>query len=61
MQTAYRPTNELRYIAAGPYRTQERAEDVLEDMFARGDVCMGERPRIQRRNGGWAITLPERG
>ncbi len=41
----------------GWYRTKERAEAALEDMFAFGDVSEGEFPRIEKRGKGYAITL----
>lgn len=58
-------TIEARYVYSS-HKTRDRAEDALEDMFASGDVCEGERPMIEaRREGGlhprivaWQITLP---
>lgn len=38
----------MRYDYA-TYRTLERANDALEDMFAAGEVCEGESPRVERR------------
>lgn len=38
---------------AGPYKTRERAEQVLEDCFATGDIVEGERPEITYRNTGF--------
>jgi len=57
---------EARYDYAGPFRSAERADDVLADMFNRDEVCEGERPEIVSRKpriGGryvkrWYITLP---
>lgn len=57
----------LRYDY-GFYKTREAAELALEDMYATGEVCEGERPRIEppRRSGGkskaigsgmWRITV----
>lgn len=34
------------YITA---RTYEKAEDMLEEAFACGEVSLGEQPRIERR------------
>lgn len=51
---------EARYDYAGPYKTIERAEAVLDDMFASGDVCAGERPEIERRGGKTASWSPAR-
>lgn len=45
-------------------KTRERAESILEDCFANGEVSEGERPLIEARrdhNGKtlyWAVTLP---
>ena len=41
----------VRYEYAGPYRSIERAEAVLEDMYATGDVFECERPAIEARRG----------
>lgn len=35
----------------GAYKTLERAQAALEDMFATGDVCEGEKPEIEKRSG----------
>jgi len=35
----------------GFYRTRERAEMALEEMFATGEVSEGERPEIEKRGG----------
>ncbi len=40
----------MRYDYA-TYKTLERAELALEDMFATGDACEGEQPRIEHRTG----------
>ena len=44
------------------YKSRERAELGLEDMFASGEVSEGERPKIVRRNTEngvrYFITLP---
>lgn len=42
----------MRYIYRGGLRTAREALDVLEDMFAVGEVCEGEHPQIERREGG---------
>lgn len=36
----------MRYVYAS-YKTRERAETGLEDMFAEGEVSRGEAPRIE--------------
>ncbi len=38
-------------------RSLERAELLLEDMFAAGEVSEGERPRIVKRGRHWVILL----
>lgn len=45
------------------HKTLEAAERSLEDMYACGDVCEAERPRIERKRGVsgrtyWCVTLP---
>ena len=58
-------THEARFNYGGPYRTAEHAADELESMFAQGDVCEAERPRLEarkvRREGQpvprWTISL----
>jgi hypothetical protein len=37
--------------------TVEAAQAQLEDLFADGQVCHGERPRIVRRGQHWVITV----
>ncbi len=57
---------EARYDYAGPFKSAQRADDVLGDMFAADEVCEGERPLIEsrklRRDGKavtrYFITLP---
>jgi len=57
---------EARYDYAGPYRSSQRANDVLEHMFASDQVSEGERPLIEGRAvrgtkgivRRWYITLP---
>ena len=45
------------------YRTKERAQGALDDMFANGEVCEGEHPTIepQRDHNGhivrWAVMV----
>lgn len=43
-------------------KTRERAESILEDCFANGEVSESERPLIERKGSGksvyWAVTLP---
>lgn len=41
----------MRYDYAGPYKTRAKAESVLEDCYASGDVSEGEHPRIEDRSG----------
>lgn len=36
----------MRYTI-GTFKTRERANDVLEDMFANGEICEGERPDVE--------------
>jgi hypothetical protein len=48
---------EARYEYAR-YKTRERAEMALENMFATGDVVEAERPEIERRGNRYVITLP---
>lgn len=56
-------TNTGRFIYATA-KTRDRAESILEDMFADGDVTRGEDPRIERLTDhhghvkGYAVTLP---
>ena len=38
-------------------RKRERIEAILEDMFATGDLCEGEKWRIERRKGWWHLLL----
>jgi len=42
------------------YTSAERAENALFNMFAAGDVCEGERPRIRQTGKLWIITVTER-
>ena len=39
-------------------KSRSRCEDVLESMFACGEVSEGEFPKIERRGYRWCITLP---
>jgi len=61
---ASRFINDGRFIYAGPYRQRDKAESVLEDMFATGDVFISEKPDIERLNDhrgkliGYVVTLP---
>jgi hypothetical protein len=43
-------------VDVGLARTKERAELMLEDMFALGEVSESERPEIQHRNGFFYIV-----
>lgn len=40
-----------RFDYAGPYKTREKAEAVLEEMFATGDICAAEQPQVEVRSG----------
>lgn len=59
-------TIEARFDYAGPYCSMQRAEEVLDNMYAADEVREGERPTIERRkprvNGKYVaryyITLP---
>ena len=52
------------FIYAGPYKKRERAESVLEDMYATGDALPGEGIHIEvvkdhhSRVVGYAIVQP---
>jgi hypothetical protein len=51
----------LRYDY-GRFRSREKAETYLDDMFASGEVSAGERPQIERRLASnkspvWVLTL----
>lgn len=46
----------MRYVY-GVYKTRERAEAALEDMFAFGEVSEGEFPRIEKIGKAWCVTL----
>lgn len=39
------------------YKSRERAEAALEDMFAAGEVSPGEFPKIEKSGARWAIKL----
>lgn len=39
----------MTYEIAGGYRTREKAERVLVNMFADGIVCEGEQPEVKSR------------
>ncbi|MDE2071729.1 MAG: hypothetical protein KGI70_03300 [Patescibacteria group bacterium] len=41
----------------GLFSSRERALAMLEDMFASGEICEGEKPLVERINKNhWAIT-----
>lgn len=42
-----RVTKTGRFIYAGPYKTQEKADEVLADMYASGDALPGEDVKIE--------------
>lgn len=54
-------TTTIRYTV-GTFRTYDRALDILEDMYANGEICAGERPLIvpnrdhHKKIVGWSIT-----
>lgn len=39
------------------YKTQLKAEQALEDMYATGDVTPSEHPRIVRKPNGWYAIM----
>lgn len=47
-----------RYIYSR-HSTEALAHRTLEDFFARGEVCEGEHPRVERRGHWWCVTLVE--
>ena len=62
MSRTFLSKGELRFAYA-ICSTREKAEAVLEDMFASGDVCSGERPVVERfaldhRRKCWCVSLP---
>lgn len=46
-----------RFLYAGPYKTEDRAESSLQDCFADGDVSLGDRPDVVHRFGSWWIEV----
>lgn len=46
-----------RYTYAGPYRSQQRAADAVEAMYASGEISECERPEIERRGRAYYVTL----
>lgn len=52
------------FIYAGPYKKRDKAEAVLEDMYATGDALPGEGTHIERltdhhnRVTGYAVVTP---
>lgn len=46
-----------RFLYAGPYKSEARAESGLEDCFADGDVSLGDRPDVVHRFGSWWIEV----
>ena len=40
------------------YKSETAAWDGLEDCFATGELSPGERPRVEKRDGCWCITIP---
>ena len=55
-------SQEARYDYTGYYRDFERADAILQDLFASGQVSEGDRPKIERRvtptGTFYLITLP---
>jgi len=43
----------MRYTYSQGHKSKAAAEDALEDMILFGDVCEGERPRVER----YAVTV----
>ena len=50
--------SEIRY-AYSYHKNQERAADALEQYYADGSVSAGERPKVERKSGFWAVTLQD--
>lgn len=48
----------LHYQISATVKTQARANDILENMFANGDICESERPIIHRTKKGYAVFEP---
>lgn len=48
---------ETRFLYAGPYKSEARAEDSLQDSFADGDVSLGDRPAIVKRDNAWWVEV----
>ena len=46
-----------RHLYAGPYKSEARAEESLQDSFADGDVSLGDRPNVVHRNGAWWVEV----
>jgi hypothetical protein len=46
------------YFVYSSHRTREQAETALEDYFADGLICEGERPFIERRKGRYCVMFP---
>ena len=53
---------EARFDYAGPYKSRERAESMLEHCFATGEISMAESPSVEGRATAkgrrYFITLP---
>lgn len=47
----------MRYTYAGGFKSRAAAEMALEGMFAAGEVSEGERPKVEKIGGKWAVTL----
>lgn len=49
------------YVYAYGYKSRDKAESALENMFAEGEVSLGEEPKIERRTvdqrTSWSIVL----
>lgn len=56
-RTSFAPNGQERFLYAGPYRTEERAETSLEQSFADGDVSLGDRPDVVKRGGFWWVEV----
>jgi hypothetical protein len=48
---------QARFLYAGPYHSEIRAEQSLEASFADGDVSLSDRPNIVYREGFYWVEL----
>lgn len=54
---AFASAGRTRFLYAGPYRSEARAEASIEQSFADGDVSLGDRPDVVKRGGSWWIEI----